>query len=142
MARRKEILILLLCFFAGCCNCSCGGGGETEPETKPEPSAAVTLPVDGFLAIVEDPAERSVDLSILFASSFWLEEIEAHGYNRPLIYDSNSERGRELMQETDSALPSVFFLDDGGSVLASAPVPKPDIENGLKRLLNGGIRQD
>ena len=100
------------------------------------------LPADGFLAIVEDPAKRSVELAILFSGSFWLQEIESHGYNRPLIYDSSSERGRELVQETDSALPTLFFLDDGGSVLASAPVPKSDIENGLKRWLNGGIRQD
>mgnify|MGYP006969502682 FL=1 len=132
----------MFCFLAGCCNCDCGGGSQTDPSpVPPEPSGdSVLLPADGFLAIVEDPAKRSVELSILFSGSFWLQEIESHGYNRPLIYDSSSERGRELVQET--ALPTLFFLDDGGSVLASAPVPKSDIENGLKRWLNGGIRQD
>jgi hypothetical protein len=143
MAKRKEIMLiilvqlvalLMLSSCVGCNSCNC------QPDESPISDDPIQLTADGYLALIQDPANQSAEVSILLASGFWLEEIQAHGYNRPLVYDVTSERGAELMQEIESqALPQLVFLNGNGSVLASVPAANSDLINQIKRLLNGGI---
>lgn len=128
------VALLMLSSCVGCNSCNC------QPDESPISDDPIQLTADGYLALIQDPANQSAEVSILLASGFWLEEIQAHGYNRPLVYDVTSERGVELMQEIESqALPQLVFLNGNGSVLASVPAGDSDLINQIKRLLNGGI---
>ena len=134
MKRNKIIYLLLL--LGGCCTCS-NRQADPAPENK-----TTTLPASGYLALLDNPSERSLEISILVSSEFWLKEIKAHGFNKPLVISSNSKRGQELMatarEKGFNALPLVFFLDSRGGVLGVASAPNSI--NETKRLLNGGIR--
>tara|TARA_R100001594_G_scaffold147931_2_gene201916 strand:- start:567 stop:1016 length:450 start_codon:yes stop_codon:yes gene_type:complete len=126
---------LALLILSGCCDCN---HKDSKPDHSEDP---VKLPANGFLVLLDNPSERSVETSIVISSKFWLVDIKAHGYNQPLIHDSRSPKGKELVEvvgvKKDSALPMLIFLDSQGVVLAASPFPKTI--NGVKRILNGGI---
>lgn len=121
-----------------------GAKPEPKPDPKPEPGPDPTPEPSDFeksnwLVLVEESSERTVEVAKIVNSSYWLSGFVGRGYNRPLVYDDDSEEGKAFIESAkatrqESSQPFFGIMDKDGKFKRTFPVPSDGID-GLKKEL-------
>lgn len=72
---------------------------EQEQEEDHQEPEEETLSKDSYLVLIEESSNRTPEVATLINSTFWLNELPNKGYNRPLIFDKDSDSGRLFIEE-------------------------------------------
>ena len=101
------------------------------------PSPVARFQKSDFLVLIEESAARPAEVAKLVNSVFWQNELEAKGYNPPVIHDRDSEQGRAFIEsakafKTLADVPFLAIMSESGDFLESFKVPNVDeLKTGL-----------
>ncbi len=107
----------------------------TGPTIDPTPEPGPQFGKTDFLVLVEESGSRGVTSAKLVNSKFWQLEFQKLGFNKPLIYDKDSEQGKAFLESarrsgTVSKLPFLAIMTADGDFVTSFPVADADTLKG------------
>lgn len=98
-------------------------------EGKQEDQASDKIEKTDYLVLIEESESRSAALGKIVVSEFWLRDFPGLGYERPLIYDKDSEQGRAFIDQAKtlgdySTVPFLAIMAADGQFKGSFAVPQ------------------